>query len=215
MLMQNIEEAARLNHLGASLLANNDARGALAALRGAIQIMEATSRTEGAFEMLRSPQEKVCWALEMPELDCVGDFFVYNQPLVFECTPQDADLCFFNAVIIYNLGLTFHLVASKGGDEAKFKKAVNFYQRCHELIAADDTASAAALLLAVRNNSTHASLQMGEYEKFREGLRSLEEDVGRLSARGESITTFVDDRHLQEFYLNIVLAREPMAAAMA
>jgi hypothetical protein len=215
MFMQNIREAARLNHLGTSLLANNDASGALAAFREAIVIMEATSRTEEAFVALRSPQEKVCWALEMPDLDSVGAFFVYNKPLVFEGSPQVVDLAFFNAVIIYNLALTFHLAASRRGDASKFKKAINFYHLCYDLIASDDTASAGALLIAARNNATHASLQLGEYENFREGLKSLEKDVGRLSARGESIVAFFDASHLQEFFLNITLDQEPIAAATA
>lgn len=215
MFLQNIQEAARLNCLGASLLANNDASGALAAFRGAIQIMEAASRTEEAFVMLRSPQEKVCWALDMQDLDSVGAFFVYNKPLVFGGNQQVVDLSFFNAVIIYNLALTFHVVASRRGDESKFKKAIHFYHLCYDLIVADDTASAVALLLAARNNSTHASLQLGEYEKFREGLKSLATNVDRLSARGESSTTFFDNRHLQELFLNITLAQEPMAAATA
>jgi hypothetical protein len=215
MFMQSIQEAARLNYLGASLLANNDAGGALAAFRGAIQIMEATSRTEEAFAALRSPQEKVCWALEMPDFDSVGAFFVYNKPLVFECTPQVVDLGFFNAVIIYNLALTFHLAASRRGDASKFKKAIHFYQLCYDLIVSDDTASAGALLLAARNNSTHVSLQLGDYESFREGINSLEKDVGRLSAQGESFNTFFDACHLQEFFLNITLAQEPLAAATA
>ena len=213
--MQDIQEAARLNYVGASLIANNDASGALAAFRCAIQIMEATSRTEEATEMLRSPQEKVCWALAMPDMDGVDTFFVYNKPLVFEVKPQAVDLGFFNAVIIYNLALTLHLVARRRGDNSKFRKAIHFYRLCFDLILADETASAKALLLAARNNSTHALLQLGEYEKFRQDLKSLEKDAERLVARDQACTTFFDAHHLQEVFLNITLAQEPIAAATA
>ncbi|CAB9526780.1 expressed unknown protein [Seminavis robusta] len=213
MFNHSLQEASRLNCLGATMLTNHDFHGALSAFRSAIQIMEATSRTEEAYGKLRSNQEKVCAALEMADFADTEAFFVFNKPLVFEMAPQVVDLSFFNAIIIYNLALTFHHVAVRRGDLNKLRKAVHFYQLCCNLIHEDSTASAASLLLAARNNATHAYLKLGDYEKFREGMIHLQQDTANLSAQGSA--SLFEEQHLQEFFLNITLAKEPTAAPSA
>lgn len=216
MFAQQLQEAARLNFIGANMLVNDDPNGALSAFRTAIQLMEALSRTEEAIGQLSSSREKLCYAMDTPETDENDSFYVFSKPLLFQVSATEGDLGFYNAVIIYNLALTFHLAAVRRGGDARFRKSLHFYSLCTDLIARDQTASAGSLLLAVMNNSTHAHFQLGNYKDFRDGLESLERHAVELTQNHiGGLPPVFEAHHFDEFFLNITMAHEPTAAAMA
>jgi len=218
--MEQLQEAARLNSVGASRLASNDRSGAVAILKTAIQIMDTISRAPEVEGHIRSNQEQVAGALDMPESCAVMDdtFFVYNRPLLFQVSPQALDLGFYNAVLMFNLALAFHQEAVHRGQAAKFQKAANLYHLCYNLLAGDATACSGALILAAMNNATHAYLKIGAYDKFREGLQDLEQHAAYYAALQSSpldAAAPFDAKHFEEFFLNITLAQEPTAAPCA
>ena len=215
MFAQSLQEACRLNFIGATLLSRDDPNGAVSAFRTAVQLMEALSRTDEAIDQIRSNHEKMVYSMEVPDADEADSFFVFNKPLLFQVSPSAGDLGFYNAVIIYNLALTFHLTAIRRGGDSKFRKALHFYNLCADLLAQDETASSGTLLLAVLNNATHAHLQLGDYKEFRAGIEKVEKHAAQLTQRNASRPPVFEPHHFDELFLNITLAHEPTAAPMA
>ena len=214
MFLQGLQEAAHLNVAGASMLANNNRGGAVRAFKSAIQIMETLSMSPEADGKIRSNKEQVFGAIDMP-VGVDESFFVFNQPLIFQVSPEALDMGFYNGVIMFNLALAFHQEASLKGDFAKFKKAINLYHLCTNLLAGDMTAASGGVILAAVNNSTHAFLKLGAYDQFRDGIQRLAEQAASLASQEVSAPSPFEQHHFEEFYLNITLAHEPTTAPVA
>ena len=229
MFLEHLQEAARLNVAGASMMVMNNRGGAVRAFKTAIQIMETLSVSPEADGKIRSNQEQGCAAMKIPAHSVYQtkggddeDFFVFKQPLIFQINPVALDLGFYNGVIMFNLALAFHQEAIRSCDHSKFSKSINLYNLCANLLVGDTTAASNAVVLAAVNNMTQVYLKIGAYDLFREGIHRLSQQAASLASLQEDAFTTAsavhfpfEQKHFEEFYLNITLAHEPTTAAMA
>lgn len=215
LFQQNLQEAARLNYSGASLLASNNAAGAIKVFKAALQIMQVlTTAPEASEEAIRSNKEQRCSAFELSGfVDC---FYVFDKALLFDVS-QHVDLGFANAIIMFNMALCFHQHGLRLSQETKLRKALNIYELCIQLIANDKTVSSGSLLLAAMNNQAHVHYALSDYHQARQGLDQLQicaESIICMSGTQTESSAF-SARDFDEFFLNIALTQPPTVAPSA
>lgn len=217
MFYRQLQEAARLNFTGASLLASNDAGNAVKALKAALQIMQNLTMTPEADDhAIRFHKEQVCSAIELPQM--CDSFYVFNKALIFNVT-EEVDLGFYNAVIMFNMALAFHQHGLAFGQDNKLRKAIHIYGLCSKLLDGDKTASSASLLMAAINNQAQVHYALSEYENARQVLDQLkacaEDAVATMDTETTNESSPFQPQDMDEFFLNIAITQPPTAAPMA
>jgi hypothetical protein len=149
----------------------------------------------------------------------MGDsFYVFNKALTFDVPQEEVDLGFFNAVIMFNLALSFHQHGLVFGQEDKLRKSIHIYGLCAKLLEGDATASSGSLMLAAINNKAQVYFTLSEYDQARQELDQLKtcaESVVKMMDNSTSETSPFQPRDIDEFFLNIALMQPPTAAPMA
>jgi tetratricopeptide (TPR) repeat protein len=210
-----IQEACRLNNLGVMHLSHQDAASAVKAFKTSLSIMEGVAGKADSADMCSSTANK---CLSCPSAVIAGledSFFIYNRALLLDPAFAQTDLAFANAVILFNLALTFHQRGKALGQLPKLQKALYLYDVSTKLIA-DMSSSAGALSLAALNNQAQILFALGEYSRGRELLdrvQSLAEQVP-TPAEDDASSTFAR-YHFDEMYLNVTVSQPPTTAPSA
>jgi tetratricopeptide (TPR) repeat protein len=210
MFMAKLNEISHLNKVGASYLAVGDGGKAMKAFKGALVIMSDIAQDPAAGELFACSHQH-CTSVDIPGLD--GDsFFVYNKALLFESSDQ-IDLSFTNAILLFNMALTFHQRGRVANEESKLRKSQSLYKLSSELVPEISSCSG-ALLLAALNNQTHIHFELGDYEQFGATLKIMEKEASEICPAECSSSPFTQE-HFDQFYLNIAVTRPPSAAPCA
>lgn len=224
--MERIQEACRLNNIGAMHLSCQDAGTAVKAFKTALAIMEEVASDESSANLCCQSQDMMpatagCPSVVVPGLE--DDFFIYNRALLLDASivnsAANIDLPFANAIILFNLALTFQQRGKACGDTAKLQKAVYLYQVASKLITNMASTCSGALALAALNNRAQILYSMGEYAQARSLLDEMSSLVKIVPSpvddgHGNANSTFAR-YHFDEFFLNATTAQAPTAAPSA
>jgi hypothetical protein len=192
--------AANLNNIGATLLASGDRLTALATFGAALTMMcqaealtprgqEIKVQTDLLFQSHpnsvegRSPASPFSVSRRMgslaPRCPSGGGAFLYNEGLVFGgmVNLSQSSLPFYIAVIMFNVGLTFHVKQPCGVvDQQSLRLASGIYEIaiCSLVCGLSATGSSGSMPFAVLlNNKAEADFHLGERERCLELLEGL------------------------------------------
>lgn len=210
-MFSRIHEASRTNSEGVACLASGDALNAVKSFRAALSIMEEVAQCVESVELAHS-QAHNCPSVEIALDDPV--MFIYNRAIVLDGSCE-TDLAFANAVILFNLGLTFHQRGKLRNDASKLQKAVYLYGVSSKLIT-NTASSSGALVLAALNNQAQILFSLGDYVNAKDTLE-------QMRSIAHSVPVPTDDRkcntfaryHFDEFFLNVAVTEPPHTAPMA
>lgn len=210
-----IQEAARLNTMGASLLAGNDLPRAVQAFREALSLMQSFINAHGVPDASNNAQDPVCASFQVKALN--EPFYVFNEALTFEAAP-DMDLSLANAFVLFNLALCFHVRGkTENGTDSKLRKACHLYNLCENLLAPEESATNGALLVAVANNRAQCERELMQYDMAFERLQTVLDLAYSLlpAMNNECSQTPFRGSFFDEVFLNATMAQPPATAPCA
>lgn len=208
-----LQEACQLNNSGASFLASGNAGSAVKALKSALVIMESISRDDAREDPIKShlASDATQATVEIPGLD--DPFFIYNRALLLDTTSiQEMDLAFSNAVVLFNLSLTFHQRGKTCCQEAKLQHALRFYELSANLVSNSSSNCSAALVMAALNNQAQICYNLCHYNVATHVLNQVRELAQEVSAPQDTSSPFSQEV-LDQIYLNVLTISHPPTTA--
>lgn len=210
MLMQKLHEIAHQNKVGVSYLAVGDGGNAVKAFKAALVTMSGIAQDPSTETLFLSKNHK-CTAVDIPGLE-KDSFYAFSKALVFEPS-SEIDLSFTNAILLFNMALTFHQRGSYAGETSKLCKAQSLYKLSCDLINEISSCSG-ALLLAAMNNQAQIHFELGNYAQAIDVLGAMGREANEICLAESPSSPFTQE-HFDQFYLNIAVTRPPIAAACA
>ena len=205
-----MHEIARLNQAGVAYLAVGERDHAVKAFTAALGIMSKVTQEPSSMQIFQSTHHQISGSQAISGLDT--SFYVYNNGLIFDAS-EDMDIVFSNSIILFNLALAFHQRGIMCGQEVKLRKALSMYDLCLQLIIELSPCSA-ALLLAALNNSAQIHFELADYQCASETLDALYGESAHVFL-SECPPALLEQYHIDQFLLNVSLAKPPTTAACA
>ena len=212
MWSSTLQEIARLNNFGVSYLAMGEGSQAVKAFKDALTIVSNFSEQKDDVSMCMFQKKQHCVSRSQAVTGLDGTFFVYSNGLLIDAS-EDMDIVFMNCIILFNLALAFHQRGMVYGQEAKLRKALTLYDLCMQLTSGDSPCSAALLLVSL-NNSAQIHFELADYEYAAEALEVLYQESETVSL-SDCPPALLDQRHVEQFSLNVLLTVRPTTAACA
>ena len=204
LYLEYLQQIAHLNKVGVSALASGDGSEALKAFKNALAVMGFVTQHPSSDALFQCKTQSFS-AHPVRKMD--RSFYLYNNAFVFEANVE-VDIAFCNAIILFNLALACHQRGVQTGNEARFRKALSFYDLSTQLIT-EMTPYSGALLLASLNNSAQIQFELADYHGACETLELLQ---------GEAVHVppgVLEQEDVDQFFLNVALTRPPTTAASA
>ena len=204
-----LDQIAQLNKIGVLSLASGSEGEALKAFKQALVTMgQLTQHPESEVHFMSKVQ--TCTTQPLQGLN--SSFYLYNKAFVFEGNLQ-LDIAYANALILFNLAITFHQRGISQRDESKLRRALSLYDLSIQLIS-ELSPYSGALLVAALNNSAQIQYGLGDYQGACETLELLENEAVHLplSACSQDV---LGEEQIEQIFLNIALTMPPTVAASA
>lgn len=202
-------------------LASNDHGNGVKFLKKALVIMESICRDDGNDDVILVNPTQPSTHQPFVEIPGMGHdtFFVFNRALVLKPAAKlllNTDLVFLNAVIIFNLALSFHQRGHVPGQESKLRKALQLYSVVVKLIEDIPTPTHGAFLAVVMNNQTHIHRELCDFQMAYAVLEDIQMLTEYIPSTVDSATSAFSVALFDEIYLNVTLwCRMPTTAAPA
>jgi len=155
-----------------------------------------------------------CTEFELRRTTNGGDFYFYNQAVVFYPTPllesesdiANVDLTFYSAVIMFNLALCHHMRGIRIGKNTLLRKARVLYRKCSQLMKQylGFVGGVHFLLIAACNNQAHICYELADAASFHVHLS----EVKKLISKHNHMLTMKN-----EFFLNVLISPHLFCAA--
>lgn len=214
MCLSTLEEIARLNNAGVSYLAMGAGGQAVRAFKAALTIVSSISQRnhDASMTFFQNKQHCISRSQAVPGLNAT--FFVYSNGLLIDPS-EDTDIVFSNSLILFNLALAFHQRGMVYNQEDKLRKALSLYELCMQLMSESELSPCSvALLLIALNNSAQILFELADYENAAVALEMLYQESVHVSLL-DCPPAMLEQHHIEEFYLNVLLTIRPTAAACA
>ena len=229
MSIKNYYQSISFNNEGCGYLEYGDLASARDCFRQALQFMtvaivEAQSENSGVELQLFDTGERhsfIQWsALPHIPLHIPGDSFLYQravlinnvnkglrvvEPTVFELSEE-------SSMIVYNIGLSIHLMAMSSNQAKLLHEAIGFYKIAEGIRSRRVQPRMPELLdLAIYNNMGHIEHEMVNYDQARMYFQVLREAL--IIFCREGLVTFIAEQDSNGFVLNASMQDVTLAAA--
>jgi hypothetical protein len=129
-----------------------------------------------------------------------------------EAGPSAYELSEESSMIVYNLGLSFHLIAMSVNKATLLNEAMSFYQIAEAIRARRPQSWLPELIdLAIYNNMGHIEYELVNYERARAYFQMLKTSLIAFSQNG--LVEYISDQDSQGFVLNASMQEVTLAAA--
>lgn len=129
-----------------------------------------------------------------------------------EAGPSPFELSEESSMIVYNLGLSFHLIAMSVNKATLLHEAMSFYQIAEAIRARRPQSCLPELIdLAIYNNMGHIEFELVNYERARAYFQMLKTSLIAFSQNG--LVEYISDQDSQGFVLNASMQEVTLAAA--
>lgn len=214
--------AAQLNTAGASLCNNGNEKKALEYFRSSLQIISSLARGCDNPKNMPWVHEFTGEAFQAKRLVSTSDaddeklHFLYRHALAFANNTIIVDsvhLCFYLAVIEFNMALTLHL-QSKITGERSLLNALHIYDYCLEHIHHSGCCLRChKVLLAALNNKAAILYELSAFQESRDVLEALMAAIDYC--KNDGTLSSICDEDLEGVLFNVMLLRRASLAPAA
>jgi tetratricopeptide (TPR) repeat protein len=229
MSVKNYFNSIALNNEGCEYLECGELLSARNCFRDALQFMT-SAIVEAQKETMDQPQpldtgerySEYQWSV-MPRvpLHFSSEAFFFQRGILIhrddddddpEAGPSAFELSEESSMIVFNLGLAFHLLAISMNKAALLNEAMSFYQIAEAIRARRPLSRLPELIdLAIYNNMGHIEYELVNYERARAYFQMLKTALIIFSQNG--LVDYISDQDSQGLVLNASMQEVTLAAA--
>jgi hypothetical protein len=201
--MSTIQDAAKLNNEGVSLLVNGEEQSAIQVFKRSLVIMKTSIHSGGCGAAGCESSLHLSSALLS---GCKHDqCYIYNRAIIIRCTSESSEeQNIVSAAIIFNMALMFQILDSRRlGSSSNQTRALRLYGMCNGLLepcAAGNHTAAWLLSIACLNNMSHVLYDQGDFCRNRLVLGNLQYFMSATLN-----WSIFDDHDIQGIMLNVSL----------